>query len=64
MIGISNTAESTESDDGGQIIKDENVRNAVSSTQQYKKAVKEREEYLKEGKTSPSNTFFFLRKCF
>ena len=46
----------------GQIIKDENVRNAVSSTQQYKKAVKEREEYLKEGKTSPSNDLLFKQK--
>ena len=46
----------------GQIIKDENVRNAVSSTQQYKKAVKEREEYLKEGKTSPSNDLLFKQR--
>ena len=46
----------------GQIIKDENIRNAVSSTQQYKKAVKEREEYLKEGKTSPSNDLLFKQR--
>ena len=46
----------------GQIIKDENIINAVSSTQQYKKAVKEREEYLKDGKTSPSNDWLFQQK--
>ena len=46
----------------GQIIKDENIINAVSSTQQYKKAVKEREEYLKSGKTSPSNDLLFQEK--
>ena len=46
----------------GQIIKDENVRNAVSSTQQYKKAMKDREEYLKAGKTSPSNDLLLQQK--
>jgi hypothetical protein len=46
----------------GQIIKDENIINAISSTQQYKKAVKEREEYLKDGKTSPSNDWLFQQK--
>ena len=46
----------------GQIIKDENVRNAVSSTQQYKKAMKDREEYLKAGKTSPSNDWLLQQK--
>jgi hypothetical protein len=46
----------------GQIIKDEDVRNAVSSTQQYKKAIKEREEYLKAGKTSPSNDMLLREK--
>lgn len=46
----------------GQIIKDENVRNAVSSTQQYKKAIKDREEYLKAGKTSPSNDLLLQQK--
>jgi len=46
----------------GQIAKDENVRNAISSTQQYKKAVKDREEYLKAGKTSPSNDWLFQQK--
>lgn len=46
----------------GQIIKDENIINAVSSTQQYKKAIKEREEYLKDGKTSPSNDWLFQQK--
>lgn len=46
----------------GQIIKDQDIINAVSSTQQYKKALKEREEYLKAGKTSPSNDFLLRRK--
>ena len=46
----------------GQIIKDENIRNAVSSTQQYKKAIKDREEYLKAGKTSPSNDLLLQLK--
>ena len=46
----------------GQIIKDEDVRNAISSTQMYKKAIKDREAYLKTGKTSPSNDWLFQQK--
>ena len=46
----------------GQITKDEDIINAVSSTQQYKKALKEREDYLKDGKTSPSNDWLFQQK--
>jgi hypothetical protein len=46
----------------GQITKDQDIINAVSSTQQYKKAVKEREDYLKSGKTSPSNDWLFQQK--
>lgn len=47
----------------GQIVKDQDIRNAVSSTQQYKKALKDREEYLKAGKTSPSNDWLFKQKA-
>jgi hypothetical protein len=45
-----------------QIVKDEDIRNAVSSTQQYKKAIKDREGYLKEGKSSPSNDWLLQQK--
>jgi len=46
----------------GEIVKDTDIRNAISSTQQYKKAVAEREEYLKKGKTSPSNDLLLQLK--
>lgn len=46
----------------GEIVKDTDIRNAISSTQQYKKAIAEREEYLKKGKTSPSNDLLLQKK--
>lgn len=45
-----------------QIVKDEDVMNAVSSTAAYKKAIEERKAYLKEGKTSPSNDLDFKKR--
>jgi hypothetical protein len=44
-----------------QIVKDENVQNAVSDTAAYKKQLAYREQLKKEGKTSPNREFDFTR---
>jgi len=43
----------------GIIGKDANVRNAVSSTNRYKKALANKEQYTKEGKNGESNDWLF-----
>lgn len=44
------------------ISKDRNVVNALVSTQNYRKALEQREVYEKEGKTSASNDWLFQRE--